>query len=76
MSTEKNDPWLDAALKNVLAGRPIENISLTQPDLTTEAAYHLQHQLIKRLQAEWRLGRDLRLQSCPDSSSSTRRHGH
>ena len=51
MSTEKNDPWLDAALKNVLAGRPIENISLTQPDLTTEAAYHLQHQLIKRLQA-------------------------
>ena len=51
MSTEKNDQWLDAALKNVLAGRPIENISLTQPDLTTEAAYHLQHQLIKRLQA-------------------------
>jgi len=23
-----------------LAGKPIENISLTQPDITTEAAYH------------------------------------
>ena len=50
MSTAKDDQWLDAALENVLVGKPIENISLTQPDITTEAAYHLQHQLITHLQ--------------------------
>ena len=50
MSTEKYNRWLDTTLNNVLVAKPIENISLTLPDLTTEAAYHLQHQLIKRLQ--------------------------
>lgn len=51
MSTAKRDQWLDATLDNVLAAKPIENISLTQPDITTEAAYDLQHQLIARLQS-------------------------
>lgn len=51
MSTEKYNRWLDITLNNVLVAKPIENISLTLPDLTTEAAYHLQHQLITRLQA-------------------------
>ncbi|MDP6186445.1 MAG: hypothetical protein QF863_04380, partial [Pseudomonadales bacterium] len=51
MSTAKNDQWLDAALENVLEAKPIENISLTQPDITKEAAYDLQRQLVARLQA-------------------------
>ena len=51
MSTANNDQWLDAALENVLAAKPIENISLTQPDITKEAAYDLQRQLVARLQA-------------------------
>ena len=34
MSTAKDDQWLDAALENVLVGKPIENISLTQPGYT------------------------------------------
>ena len=57
MSTAKDDQWLDAALENVLVGKPIENISLTQPDITTEAAYHLQHQLITHLQTNggWKI---------------------
>ena len=49
MNTANNDQWLDAALENVLAAKPIENISLTQPDITTEAAYDLQRQLVARL---------------------------
>ena len=51
MSTANNDQWLDTALENVLAATPIENISLTQPDITKEAAYDLQRQLVARLQA-------------------------
>ena len=51
MSTANNDQWLDAALENVLEAKPIENISLTQPDITKEAAYDLQRQLVARLQA-------------------------
>ena len=50
MSTAKSNQWLDATLESVLAAKPIENISLTQPDITAEAAYDLQHQLIARLQ--------------------------
>ena len=38
MSTEKYNRWLDTTLNNVLVAKPIENISLTLPDLTTEAA--------------------------------------
>ena len=49
MNSPTHQSWIDAAAKNVVAGKPIENIRLSQPDISTDDAYALQRQLIQQL---------------------------
>ena len=49
MNSATHQPWIDATANNVLAGKPIENIRLSQPDISTHDAYALQRQLIQQL---------------------------
>jgi len=50
MNSSPHEPWINATVNHVLAGQPIENIRLHQPDISTPEAYALQRQLIHRLQ--------------------------
>lgn len=49
MNSATHQPWIDATANNVLAGKPIENIRLSQPDISAHDAYALQRQLIQQL---------------------------
>ena len=49
MNNASQQPWIDAAIDNVLAGKPVENISLSQPNISTAEAYALQRELVKGL---------------------------
>ena len=49
MNSPTHQSWINAAADNVVAGKPIENIRLSQPDISTDNAYALQRQLIQQL---------------------------
>jgi 2-keto-4-pentenoate hydratase len=49
MNSATHQSWIDAAANNVVAGEPIENIRLSQSDISTDDAYALQRQLIQQI---------------------------
>lgn len=49
MNSTPQQSWINAAADNAIAGKPIENIHLSQPDISADDAYALQRQLVQRL---------------------------
>ena len=49
MNSTNHPAWINAAADNAIQGKPIENIRLSQSDISTEEAYALQRQLVQTL---------------------------
>ena len=56
MNTTSIEPWLANALECVLSGEPVENISISQPNISLTEAYDVQRELVAQIAASERWG--------------------
>ena len=51
MTDSEHNAWLEAALTNTLAGKPVENITISSNEIGIHDAYALQRELVGRLES-------------------------
>lgn len=52
MTDSEHNAWLEAALANTLAGKPVENITISSSKLGIHDAYALQRKLVAKLESD------------------------